>query len=120
MLSVDVARELARTVLRGVPERWRHTTAVVAQAAALADTVPASDRVLFDNPACIRSTALATCVRKAGTSGCAVLSRTTRVPVSSPPCGEFAGCWKSSTARIPPLPTRSLTQIRQWDSTAAQ
>ena len=47
MPSVDAARELARTALRGVPERWRHTTAVVAQAATLADTVPASDRELL-------------------------------------------------------------------------
>lgn len=47
MQSVDAARELARTALRGVPERWRHTTAVVTQAAALAATVPASDRELL-------------------------------------------------------------------------
>jgi putative nucleotidyltransferase with HDIG domain len=47
VVSVDAARELAGTALRGVPERWRHTTAVVARAAALADTVPASDRDLL-------------------------------------------------------------------------
>lgn len=47
MVSVEAARELARTALLGVPERWRHTTAVVARATALADTVPGSDRELL-------------------------------------------------------------------------
>jgi len=42
-ITVEEARDLARSLLAGRPERWQHTVGVVCRAAALAVTVGADD-----------------------------------------------------------------------------
>ena len=45
--TVASARRLASTLLRPLPDRWRHTMGVAARAAELADTVPPRDRSIL-------------------------------------------------------------------------
>ena len=44
---VPAARRLARTLLRPLPDRWRHSIGVASRAVELADTVPPGDRSIL-------------------------------------------------------------------------
>jgi putative nucleotidyltransferase with HDIG domain len=46
-VAVSDARDLAEAVLRGLPDRWRHTTGVARRAEQVAATVPAGDRAVL-------------------------------------------------------------------------